>query len=215
MIRVAWWVALVALALVAMGAQLDRASALDPALAPFVPTPFRSSAQVVHTAMAMAAQDPKVARSEATKLVRRRPVPAEHLYLLATAQLRAGDTEGFERTFRLATERGWRVEPIQVIAARAALSQGDPAAAANRIAALWAIGGDAVEVRALTRALLSTPGGPEAFGRKLAAGSRWREQFLAEASSMGSRGAIERTLRAAGECTAAPCCDESCLLPME
>ena len=58
-----------------------------------VPELFRSAAQFPIAANALAGPDPVLALSEAEKLVIRRPMPAEHLRVLAQAQAQfaAGD----------------------------------------------------------------------------------------------------------------------------
>lgn len=170
--RLAWWLALGGLALLAAFAQLDRASAARPALAPLVPKPFRSFAQPMITLVALATGTPAEARAEARRLVRIRPMPAEHLYALALAELRAGNLTGYATAFERATERGWRARPIQAAAARAALDAGDVDAAANRIAALWATGPDA-ETIALTHRLLALEGGRAAFEARGRAARKW------------------------------------------
>jgi hypothetical protein len=197
MMRIAWWVVLAVVAAVAVGAETDFASVTRPALSLVVPGPFRSSAQLAQAGMAVAIGSPSEAISEAERLVRRRPLPADHLFLLAMARLRSGDTAGFSRAFRLATTRGWRNEPVQTIAAQSAIQQGDADAAANRIAALWAIGSASPEMRTLTRKLLAMPRGPEAFASRVSAGKVWRDHFLGEASALGSPAAIERLADAA------------------
>ena len=86
MIRWLWRIALGMLSLVAIGAQLDRASYLRPELAILVPQPFRSFAQPTTALVALATGDSTTARAEAQRLVRRRPIPAEHLFTLAMAR---------------------------------------------------------------------------------------------------------------------------------
>ena len=178
MSRAGWWAFLSALAVAAIAAHFART----------VPGETAEALEAGYGAEALA---------EARALVRDRPVPAEHLLLLATAELRAGNAGGFEQAMRLATERGWRAEAVQVIAARSAFSQGDATGAANRLAALWAIGGTAKDLPAMTRELLALPGGPEAFGEPLARTRVWQDGFLARASEMGTPDQVARLLAAA------------------
>lgn len=178
MSRIAWGVLLAALALAAVMAHFGRAT---PAAA----------------ARALEAGEDPLALAEARDLVARRPVPADHLLLLATAELRTGDRKGFEQAFRLATTRGWRNEAVQLVAARSALAQGDATAAANRIAALWALGGSANELPRMTRELLALPGGPEALGTQLGRTRVWQATFLQRAPEFGTPDAIARLKAAA------------------
>lgn len=184
--RVAWWALLASVAVVAAFAQLDRASQRRPELVPAVPHPFRSFAQQHAALMALAGADPRAARAETERLVRIRPMPAEHLYLLALADLRGGDLVGYARAFEQSTTRGWRARPVQQAAARAALDAGNPEAAANRVAALWALDASDPAVPALTRSLLATERGRAAFAAKLAGTKVWQNSYLRRALELGA-----------------------------
>ncbi len=136
-VRIVWFAGLLALAVVTTLLQLDRQSALDPALAPLVPQPFRGYAQVQIAAAAAAGNDPARALDEARRLVRRRPIPAEHLTLLAVAQTKAGQAEQAGLTIQIAGQRGWRDPLAQEAVLRLALAAGDTPEAARRYAALF------------------------------------------------------------------------------
>lgn len=177
---------LAALAPVVVLAGLDRASYQRPELAPFVPAPFRSFAQVPATALVLATADGPSAVAEARRLVRRRPMPAEHLFALALARLRANEPRAFAAAFRSASTRGWRFAPLQVASAQATLGNRDAVGAARRIAALWAAAGNDPALPGLTRALLDLPGGPQAFGHAMAGSRVWRNHFLARAGEVTS-----------------------------
>jgi hypothetical protein len=189
--RLAWRLLLAAIALVAVFAQLDRASARRPQLAPLVPAPFRSFAQPSIAMAAAVSADPAGARAEARRLVQRRPLPAEHLFVLALADLRTGDTGGYARAFQRATTRGWRSVPIQQAAARAALAQGDADAAANRIAALWALDASDPALHDLTRVLLANERGRRVFAARLAGTKVWQNLYLQRALELTSRSAAQ------------------------
>lgn len=178
MIRWLWWAFLVALAFVTVAAQLDRASQGRPELSLFVPKPFRSFAQETIALLALTAGDSAAARDEAQRLVRRRPMPAEHLFALGLAEMRTGHPQAFAADFRAASTRGWRFSPLQVTAAQAALASGDVKGAANRVAALWAADSGNAVLPGLTKALLAAPGGPEAFAMPLAQTHVWSANFL-------------------------------------
>jgi hypothetical protein len=184
--RWVWRIALALVAIVAMGAQLDRASYLRPELAIVVPGPFRSFAQPTVALLALATGHSATAAKETQRLVRRRPIPAEHLFALAMADARNGRPLGFAAAFRAASTRGWRFPPLQVAAAQSALATGDVKAAANRVAALWAEDPANASVAPLTTALLEAPGGPEAFAVPLAQTHVWSANFVARAAGFAS-----------------------------
>jgi hypothetical protein len=192
-----WRVLLAALALVTIFAQLDRASAMRPELSIVVPRPFRSFAQSTTAMLALATSDGATAQAEARRLVRRRPMPAEHLFTLAMAELRAGHPNAFAATLKAASTRGWRYPPLQVTTAQAALSGGDVKAAANRVATLWAEDSDNPSVAPLTKALLASPGGPEAFAEPLAGTRVWGENFVRRSAAIASPEQALRTVMAA------------------
>lgn len=173
MSRIAWWTFLAVLAATAIAACFGRVS----------PAP---------AANALAAGRDASALEEAQKLVASRPIPADHLLLLANAKLRAGDRAGFEQAFRLATTRGWRTEAVQLIAARSAIEQDDAAGAANRVAALWALGSMSPDLPDLTRDLLALSGGPEALGKQAGRSRVWGSAFLVRAGEYGTPDQIAR-----------------------
>jgi hypothetical protein len=197
MTRWIWRIALALIAIVAVGAELDRASYLRPELAIVVPQPFRSFAQPTTALLALATGDDAAAQEEARRLVRRRPIPAEHLFTLAMAEIRSGNPRAFAERFRVASTRGWRYPPLQVAAAQAALANGDVKAAANRVAALWAEDSANPSVEPLTKALLAAPGGPEAFATPLAQTHVWSDNFVARALAFASPANAMRTVIAA------------------
>lgn len=197
MIRWLWCCVLAGLAIVAVCAELDQASATRPQLAIVVPQPFRSTAQTTIAMLALTKDDGARASFEARQLVRRRPMPAEHLFTLAVADLRAGHPQAFTADFRAASTRGWRYAPLQATAAQAALDNGDLAGAANRVAALWAAAADDPATAPLSTALLTRPGGPEAFALPLAQTHVWAGNFLANAAALARPAEIVRTVEAA------------------
>ena len=195
--KIAWWLVLATVAAVAVCAQIDRASYRDPTYAFMVPGPFRSFAQPATAVVALVTGSDQAALAEARTLVRRRPLPADHLYLLAIAELRAGDRESYARAFRAATTRGWRNAPLQVAAAEAALSRGDVAGAAARIIALMAADGGQPAIPGLVARLYSLPQGPERFGALAAGMSGGPRPYLEQARTSGGAAASARASAAA------------------
>jgi len=180
-VRMGWFGALLVLALVTTFVQIDRQSATMSALAAAVPGPFRNSAQAVVAARAVEGNDPALALEEAQRLVRRRPIPAENLTLLAVAQTRAGQMEQAGITIQIAGQRGWREPLAQETVLRLALAAGDEAEAARRYAALFLKPStpDAL-LQELGPAVLGEAGGA---GQRTLAGiiggtDRWNNMFL-------------------------------------
>ncbi|MBA4353440.1 MAG: hypothetical protein C0409_01990, partial [Novosphingobium sp.] len=125
------------IAVCAASAQLDRASRREPALASLVPAPFRSFAQERLTAASVRSEAPDIALSAAKTLVRRRPIPSEHLSMLAIAEERNGDRADSALLIQASARRGWRDAIAQQAMFDIALNAGDRAEASRRLAALW------------------------------------------------------------------------------
>lgn len=179
--RIIWLAAVLAVAVLTTLLQLDKQSETTPALAAAVPAPLRDFAQTRITAAAIEAGDPAIALSEAERLVRRRPVPAEYLTLLAIAQAKAGEAEQAALTIQIAGQRGWREPLAQETVLRLALQAGDQPEAARRYAALFLRSAtpDALLIE-LGPQVLGEPSGP---GRKTIAeivsgAERWHNLFL-------------------------------------
>lgn len=135
--RILWGICLLAIAFVAVGVHLDRETIKTPGLAAAVPEPFRASAQRRIAASALANGEAEAALAEAQKLVLRRPLPAEHISLLAQAQVAAGDAMQGTMTIQYAAQRGWRDPLAQEALLRLAIDAGDSDTAAQRYTALF------------------------------------------------------------------------------
>jgi hypothetical protein len=179
--RIVWTAALIGIGALTAALQLDRQAFVDASLAPLVPAPLRTYAQVPLAASAIAESDGATALAEAETLVRRRPLPSEHLSLLALAQAKAGDAEGATFSISVAASRGWRDPIAQEAMLNLAFEQGDMAEAGRRYAALFRN----TEVPdgkliALGPKVLGEAGGPaqQAFAEVVAGAPLWHEQFL-------------------------------------
>jgi len=176
-----WRVALAMIALVTIGVQFDRQTRRTPALAASVPQLFRSAAQLPAAAYALSGDDPATALAEAERLVLRRPLPAEHLRVLAQAQFAAGQIDESTFSIQYAAQRGWRDPLAQESMLRLALAAGNAPEAARRYAALF-LRRDTEDalLQELGAPVLNDPSGE---GRKtlieiVAGGDRWHNQFL-------------------------------------
>lgn len=179
--RLIWWAALLVIAVVTIGLQLDKQSEANPSLAPLVPAALRNFAQTNIVAGALDGNDSALALAEARKLVRQRPVPAEYLTLLAVAQTKAGQGEAAALTIQIAGQRGWRDPLAQESVLRLALAAGDKAEAARRYAALFLSDStpDAL-LEELGPTVLDEPGGPgqQTMVTIVSGTERWRSVFL-------------------------------------
>jgi hypothetical protein len=180
--RIVWFTALAALAVLTTALQLDLMARRNPAVAAIVPEPLRAYAQVRIVERAVAGTDGQAALAEARTLVRRRPMPAESLALLAAAEIRAGEEAAGLRTIQIAAARGWREPRSQEAMLRLALANADAPEAARRYVALF--------LRTATPdALLTELGpavldGPDAAAARdtivavVVGGERWHAAFL-------------------------------------
>lgn len=178
--RIAWLAACVVLALVAVSAQLDRASRRMPELATLVPQPFRNTSQYWITAIAQAQRSPD-ARAEAELLLVRRPIPAENLTLYAITTLRAGDVPQSTEAFRIAAGRGWRSAMSQRMTGLWAAAAGENRMAFLRLAALAKTGSANEDDYKVLREIIQTPEGRSAMVQLLRDDWHWRRSmdFLA------------------------------------
>lgn len=182
MIGRAIWIAAIALIAAATAlVQLDRQARINPSLSASVPQPFRAFAQEDVAREALRRGEASVALAEARRLIARRPLPAEHLSLLAAAQHAHGDVEQAAITIQLAAKRGWRDRPAQEAMLRLALAAGDRAEAARRFAALLiAPRSDDAMLAEVAPAIFDAPNaeGTSALVEVLAGEPRWQHLIL-------------------------------------
>ncbi len=182
--RLFWIACILAIGAVTVAVQLDRQAASSPGLAQIVPEPVRSGSQNQMVSAALAGDNLAKAISEAERLVRRRPIPAEHLTLLAIARARAQQAEASALAIQFAAQRGWREPIAQEAMLRIAVEAGDQSEAARRYAALF--------LRDATPDTLLEEFGPVVLGDAngegqqtmitiVGGGERWRNYFLRRA----------------------------------
>jgi hypothetical protein len=185
--KVAWPALLLALGVVTAFLQIDRQADITPSFARLVPQPLRNYAQPSIAAAAADGADSALALQEARRLVQRRPVPAEHLTLLAVAQTKAGQLEQAGLTIQIAAQRGWREPLSQEAVLRLALDANDKPEAARRFAALFLR--DATPNALLTElapAVLDEKGGPgqTTLVDIISGTDRWHDTFLRRGSQV-------------------------------
>lgn len=173
-----WSFTLALVGLVTIGAQLDRQARYQPDLARWVPGPLRAFSQYHIALEAAQLQDRQVALGETRKLVARRPVPAEHLALLAALQLQDDPQGRGLITIQQAAQRGWREPLSQEARLRLALAAGDYREAALRLAAIWALHHDGKTLEKLAPRVLQHAEARQAFAELLADRPRWEGAYL-------------------------------------
>jgi len=183
--RTIWFAALAAIAVLTAVLQFDKQAEASPATVRLVPEPLRNYAQSRVTTAAIANGAPQAALAEAERLVRRRPLPAEYLTLLAAAQAKAGQNDKTLATIQLAGRRGWRVPAAQEAMLRLALANGDRPEAARRYAALFLNDAtpDALLIELGTAVLGdSDPAARDTILAVVVGGERWHSTFLRRGS---------------------------------
>jgi len=178
MMRLIWPLIMLALAAITAGVQLDRQARYSPELSQYVPAPASNFAQYHIASDALTNGTPEQALAEARRLVIRRPMEAAHLRLLAQAQIAAGDNDAAYQTIQQAAKRGWRDPQTQEAMLAIALSAGDDAEAARRLAALWVLDPNNERLPTLAQQVLSREVARQAFADVAAGSKRWRGRFL-------------------------------------
>lgn len=184
MIRYAWIGLMVFLGVLASGAELDRQSRRTPMLATAVPQMFRSFSQARLVFSTVRSAEPAEALAAAQLLVQRRPIPAEHLSLLAIATVRSGDNEKAFLLLQKAAQRGWRDSIAQQTMLDIAIKAGDLPEATRRLAALWGIRESQMPLAEATAKLLATADGRKAMAATMANNGRWTSAFLAKSDAV-------------------------------
>lgn len=196
--RVIWIVALVVIGVVTALVQYDRQAEKTRAIASSVPEVVRSVAQRPVAAFALDGDDPEYALTEAERLVRRRPMPALHLRILAQAQFAAGRHDASGQTIQYAARRGWREPLAQEAVLRLAIEAGDMPEAARRYAAL-ALRRDTEDalLEELGPAIFSEPSGEglRTLSEIVGGGEWWHGQFLRRASRVMPPASVEEIVR--------------------
>ncbi|GAA0267031.1 hypothetical protein GCM10009127_03320 [Alteraurantiacibacter aestuarii] len=184
--RIAFYGLLLALAGLVVSVQLDRQALDDPQLGLVVPEPLRAVAQERLLEAQLVAGGTAQSAGMARELLRRRPLPARHLVLLAQAAQVSGDTDLAIRALEGAALRGWREPFPQLAVAQAGVISGNYPSAAQRIAALTAMGGYPEETNRLLGIMLDSAEGREALASQMALGGRWTKYFAGQLAQAGT-----------------------------
>lgn len=204
--RFTWLAALVAVGALALSAQLDRASRTSPALAVRVPAPFGGFARETLAAAAMTRNQPDRALEISRELLAVRPLPAENLRLFGQAAIINGDAATGSQALTLAGQRGWRDPFTQLIMAAAAMDNGDPQIAGQRLVALYSTDHRSQQADLLMTRLLQSPQGREVVASLMIPGARWVDDVLTlNLSAMGPAGFSDLLTRAERHGANIPC----------
>ena len=175
--RIFWPLALAFVGLVGAFAHLDRQARMSPAYAALVPQTFGGFSLEQDARSAIQSGDARGALATARKLVAARPIPAEHLAMLARAEALAGEENSAIISIQRAAHRSWRDAPTQQAMLALAVDAGDKQEAARRLAALWAVKVDREKLERLSQSLLDDPDTRRAFDQILGQRPRWETRF--------------------------------------
>lgn len=176
--RILFWLALVATAVMCFIVQIDRQALVQPQLATIVPDWIGGAAKEHRVEAALQAGNDREGLELARELVRSRPMPSEHLTMLAQAQILTGETDAGVATMQAATARGWRVPALQLAVAQGALQIGEYGTAADRLAAIIALGAHNEISASLLAQVLARPEGRAAFAERLSGEGYWQLRFF-------------------------------------
>ena len=178
-----WSAALCVIAIVAVFAQLDRQSRYSPSLAQWVPHHFASFSLVPRLGIPNSDASKQDMLRQASALVARRPIPAEHQRLLAQAQLNFGWQDRSAQTIQRAGRHGWRDAGVQQAMLVLAVQAGDDRQAAVRLAAMWALSADREQLGRYAPMVLQRAAARQEFATVLV-DARWKRSFLANGLSV-------------------------------
>ncbi|MEE4453950.1 hypothetical protein [Novosphingobium resinovorum] len=172
---------------------MDRQARRSIAVARLVPKVFRGFALETLAKDAYGRGDLESGLELSRQLVGRRPIPADNLALYANGLLATGQEDAALQPVLLAAQRGWHDRFTQRIVIVLAARSGDWAVAAQRVLALWRLGGTDDEVRGLTKSVLSDPRGVDAVASGIGPGGRWwTTAFLGWAASELPEASVQR-----------------------
>ena len=189
--KLLWWTVLALLAAIVLFAQIDRQSRYSPSAAALVPSSFLSFGQSHIAVAALREGSPAQALSETQELVTRRPLPAEHLALLAAAQAKHGFYEQSQGSLELAARRGWRDPGTQLALLEISIAADNGTEAARRFAGLLATDGNDAAIRSTAQRVFAMQDARQEMARLLLNTPRWRARF----ESAGPQLLDEKTFR--------------------
>lgn len=177
-LRIVYWLALAAIAWLAASVQIDRQARYAPRHASLAPAWVGGFALEHRTLEALKEEQGERALALARRLVRARPMPAEHLRMLGHAQILVGQEEDGLRTLQVAARRGWRDPAAQAVMLSLAVGAGDTREAASRLIAIWALDPDNPILEAMAPRVIADPQGRATFVRILSASRYWDKAVL-------------------------------------
>jgi hypothetical protein len=173
-----WTVFLAAIGLAAIATQLDRQARHAPHIARFVPDALSSFALYRKAAQFVDQDNPVEAMQATRQLIAIRPIPAEHLSMLAYAQILSGDAAKGTQTIQQAARRGWRDVPTQRAMFGLARDGDDGAEMARRYIAMSVMLGRNEMLAEITPQAFASEEARETAAQLVAAPSLWSVNFM-------------------------------------
>lgn len=173
-----WVGAMVVLAIVATGFQMDRQADKNLYVARNVPGAFRGYALSTLARHEFADGNSGASLIYARELVSRQPVPAESLSLLGSSLLGEGDDKGALAVLVQSAQRGWRDGWTQYLMVGASLQMGETTVAGQRLLAIVRLNPDFDTVADLTDAVMENAPARAAFLSGVNARDNWGGDFF-------------------------------------
>lgn len=210
--RVIYWLALLVTVVMCFIVQIDRQALVQPQLAEIVPDWLGGAAKEHRAEAALQTGNDSEGLELAGELMRSRPMPAEHLALLAQAQILSDNSDAGIATLQTAAARGWRVPPVQLAVAQGAIQIGEYGTAADRLAATIAVGAQNELSSQLIAQMLARPEGRAAFAERLGGEGYWQLRFFRSARAAAPQDLMETLLKAEDFGFESPCRNYEILL---
>ena len=176
--QAAWLFLLALVGIIAGLAQLDRQSRYDAELAVFVPDMLAGFARAQQAEASLETGDNAGALSQSRALLARRPMPAEHLRMLAEAHLLSGNNSAASTAIQMAGQRGWRDPVTQRAMLAMAQENGDHTQAARRYLALWIVLPNRAQLTPLAESIFTHPAARTEAARLLSNRKIWQRSFI-------------------------------------
>ncbi len=205
--QVLWLSLLACVGIIAALAQLDRQSRYDAELDAYVPDQFAGFALAQRAEASLESGDNALALSQTRALLARRPMPAEHLRMLAEAHLLSGSNETASTAVQMAGQRGWRDPVTQRAMLAMAQEIGDHKQAARRYLALWIIALDRPQLAPIAKSIFAHPATRAEAARLLSTRKIWQRSFICDGLPQlppAHAADIERRLEARGAAVNCP-----------
>lgn len=172
-VRVAWFVLILILTLLSIGAQLDQQAGDDSKIAPFVPSVMQDATLEQLAYDATNGKDWGAAVEFSQAWLGRNPVSADALATIAFARSMQGENADAMAALALALPRGWRAASAQRMAIGLAMASNQPDVAAQRLMAMWRQESYGRSLESLSLLVLQDPDALTTFNHSMTPGNAW------------------------------------------